>query len=62
MWQHNQCMPQEALNHETSLIALKQRQESHRHLFKKKVVNHPGPDTHPCRGLCESGNVYCTAF
>ncbi|MFY7863494.1 hypothetical protein, partial [Roseateles sp.] len=26
-------------------MAMKKWQESHPHLFKKKVINHPGPDT-----------------
>jgi hypothetical protein len=37
MWLHNQCMPREALNHETSLIALQQRQETYPHLLNKKA-------------------------
>ncbi|MFM6585747.1 MAG: integrase core domain-containing protein, partial [Dolichospermum sp.] len=45
VWLYNQHLPQKALNHQTPLTALKQWQESHPHLFKKKVVNHPGPDT-----------------
>ena len=44
VWLYNQHLPQKALNHETPLMALKRWQESHPHLFKKKVVNHPGPD------------------
>jgi hypothetical protein len=45
VWLYNQHLPQKALNHQTPLIALKRWQESHPHLFKKKVINHPGPDT-----------------
>jgi transposase InsO family protein len=44
VWLYNQHLPQKALNHQTPLTALKRWQESHPHLFKKKVVNHPGPD------------------
>ena len=44
VWLYNQHLPQKALNHETPLMALKRWQESHPHLFKKKVANHPGPD------------------
>ena len=46
VWLYNQHLPQKALNHQTPLTALKRWQESHPHLFKKKVVNHPGPDIH----------------
>jgi hypothetical protein len=46
MWLYNQHLPQKALNHQTPLTALKRWQESHPHLFKKKVVNHPGPDSY----------------
>jgi transposase InsO family protein len=45
VWLYNQHLPQKALNHQTPLTALKRWHESHPHLFKKKVVNHPGPDT-----------------
>jgi hypothetical protein len=44
LWLYNQHLPQKALNHQTPLIALKRWQESHPHLFKKKVISHPGPD------------------
>jgi hypothetical protein len=34
----------EGSNQQTPLIALKRWQESHPHLFKKNVINHPGSD------------------
>jgi hypothetical protein len=46
VWLYNQHLPQKALNHQTPQTVLKRWQESHPHLFKKKVANHPGPETH----------------
>jgi hypothetical protein len=40
-------LPQRALNAATPVQSLKQWQASHPHLFSKRVVNHPGPDTYP---------------
>jgi len=45
VWLYNQHLPQKALNHQTPLMALKQWRESHPHLFKKRVIKHPGPDS-----------------
>lgn len=45
VWLYNQHLPQKALNHQTPLMAMKRWQESHPHLFKKKVISYPGPDT-----------------
>jgi hypothetical protein len=45
VWLYNQHLPQKALNHQTPVAAMKKWQESHPHLFKKRVANHPGPDT-----------------
>ena len=44
VWLYNQHLPQKALNHQTPVAAMKKWQESHPHLFKKRVANHPGPD------------------
>ena len=46
VWLYNQHLPQKALNHQTPVAAMKKWQESHPHLFKKRVANHPGPDTY----------------
>ena len=46
VWLYNQHLPLKALAHKTPLMALKRWQESHPDLFRKKVVKHPGPDTH----------------
>jgi hypothetical protein len=37
---------EKAFNHEKLLMALKRWQEAYPHLFKKRVINHPGPDTY----------------
>lgn len=56
VWLYNQHLPQKALNHETPLMALKRWQESHPHLFKKRVANHPGPDSYrPARAALHPG-------
>jgi transposase InsO family protein len=47
VWLYNQHLPQKALDHQTPLMAMKKWQESHPHLFTKRVVNHPGPDSYP---------------
>jgi hypothetical protein len=44
VWLYNQHLPQKALNHHTPLTALEWWQDSHPQRFKKRVVNHPGPD------------------
>jgi hypothetical protein len=44
-WLYNQHLPQKALNHQTPVAAMKKWQESHPYLFKKRVANHPGPDS-----------------
>lgn len=51
VWLYNQHLPQKALNHQTSLTAIKKWQESHPHLFIKKVINHPGSDISIYSGL-----------
>ena len=45
VWLYNQHLPQNALNHETTVKAPKRWQTSHPHLFLKQVRNHPGLDT-----------------
>jgi transposase len=47
VWLYNEHLPQRALNAATPVQSLKQWQASHPHLFSKRVVNHPGPDTYP---------------
>ncbi len=43
---YNQHLPQKALNRHTPLMAMKKWYESHPHLFKKIVINHPVIDIH----------------
>lgn len=42
---YNEHLPQKGLGHHCPLKALKTWQQSHPHLFKKVVRNHPGPDS-----------------
>jgi hypothetical protein len=46
VWLDNQNLPQKATSHQTPLIALKRWQDSHPHLFTKRVINHLGPNNH----------------
>lgn len=69
VWLYNQHLPQRSLNAATPVQSLKQWQASHPHLFSKRVVNHPGPDspTEPpgsprrerplCGSSCTAGQV-----
>lgn len=45
-WLYNHQLPQKALGHIAPVQALKNWQNSHPHLFVKKVVNLPGHDTY----------------
>jgi hypothetical protein len=47
---HNDHVPQKALNHETSIQALKRWQSTHSELFAKQVREGPGADTRLTRG------------
>ncbi len=42
---YNQHIPQRALTHKTPIEALKDWQKDRPELFRKKVINHAGPDT-----------------
>lgn len=42
---YNYHIPQKNLNHKTPIDTLKAWQQSHPHLFRKRVINHPGPDS-----------------
>jgi hypothetical protein len=59
VWLYNQHLPQKALNYETPLMALKRWQESHSHLFKKKVINHPGPEIYPQASAAQDPSSPC---
>ena len=45
VWLYNQHLPQKALDHETPIDALRKWRALNPDLFKKRVLNHPGPDT-----------------
>jgi transposase InsO family protein len=45
LWLYNHHLPQKALAHVSPIEAMKRWQTSHPHLFHKKVVNQPGPDS-----------------
>ena len=44
VWLYNQHLPQKALNHEAPIQAMKKWATTHPQLFRRRVVNHPGPD------------------
>lgn len=44
-WLYNHQLPQKALGHIAPILALKQWHQSHPHLFHKRVINQPGPDS-----------------
>ena len=44
---YNQHINQKALKHKTPIQSLKDWQKTNPDLFVKRVVNHPGPDSHP---------------
>lgn len=45
VWLYNEHLPQRALDAATPVQALKHWQATHPHLFSRRVINHPGPDT-----------------
>lgn len=44
-WLYNHHIPQKALHHQSPIMAMKEWQAEKPELFKKRVINHPGPDT-----------------
>jgi transposase InsO family protein len=42
---YNYHIPQKNLNHKTPIATLKSWKETHPHLFTKRIINHPGPDS-----------------
>jgi len=44
VWLYNQHLPQKALDHKPPIQAMKQWATTHPQLFRRRVVNHPGPD------------------
>ena len=42
---YNYHIPQKNLNHKTPIATLKGWKATHPILFKKRIINHPGPDT-----------------
>ena len=42
---YNYHIPQKNLSRKTPIATLKTWQETHPHLFNKRIINHPGPDT-----------------
>jgi hypothetical protein len=46
VWLYNQHLPQKALNPEAPIQAMKKWVTTHPQLFRRRVVNHSGPDTY----------------
>lgn len=44
VWLYNQHLPQKALDHEAPIQARKKWATTHPQLFRRRVINHPGPD------------------